>query len=87
MKSIKISAISIIAILFVGSMTLFGCGDGDLGTQTTTPPPTLDESIKKIQSNEHMPPQAKEAAINAAKAQDAAGKAMAAEAKNHPPKK
>ncbi len=86
MKSIKIPA-SLIAILFVGSISLFGCGDGDLGTKVSTPPPSLDESIKKIQSNEHMPPQAKEAAINAARAQAAAGKAMADEAKNHPPKK
>ena len=87
MKSIKFSVVLVSAILLVGSISLVGCGEGDLGTKVTTPPPTLDESIKKIQDNQHMPPQAKEAAINAAKAQAAAGKAMEEAAKKNPPKK
>ena len=87
MKSIKVSLVTVCALSFVGAVSLLGCGEGDLGSKDTAPPPSTEEAIKKIQDNPHMPPQAKEAAISAMKAQAEAGKAMAEAAKNNPPKK
>lgn len=69
-----------LTVLIVLALNLIGCGDGDLG-KVDAPPPKVEDSIANIESNPHMPQQAKDAAIGQLKAREAQGKAMAEAAK------
>lgn len=80
MKS-NISFIALVALVGVLALSLFGCGESDLGNQVSAPP-SSDDAIKRIESNTHMPAEAKAAAIKQIKDREAAGKAMANDAKN-----
>ena len=72
--------LSITLALFV-VLGIAGCKSDDLGN-VNPEPPKVDDSIKRIEADKHMPQAAKDAAIGQLKAREAQGKAMAEAAKN-----